>query len=90
MNKFDEIVKGVQKLHERGYVYEYFESTDEDTGIRYMSIQIGEWTVSGAKGNGYKTIRKIGHEAKERGLYFEDHAVYNHVYVYEKNPLDVF
>ena len=84
MNKFDEIVKGVQKLHERGYVYEYFENTDKETGIRYINIKLGEWTVSGAKGDGYKTINK------KRDLYFENHSVYNHVYVYEKNPLDVF
>ena len=90
MNKFDEIVKGVQKLHKRGYVYEYFENTDKETGIRYINIKLGEWTVSGAKGDGYKTINKIRDEARKRDLYFEDHSVYNHVYVYEKNPLDVF
>ena len=90
MNKFDEIVKGVQKLHERGYVYEYFENTDKETGIRYINIKIGEWTTCDAKGDGDKTVSRIIAEARKRDLYFENHAVYNHVYVYEENPLDVF
>ena len=89
--KFNEMIQGIQKLQERGYICKY--ELLNDQGINYIKIHIGNLcSFSPKKGNKRKTVNKLRNECKKRGLYYEDHTTSNRnlFFIYEKNPLDVF